>query len=209
MTNEHPFLWLAPTEWIAILTFVLAAAAIIQVVIYTATHHTTKVIERAYVDISQADEPWLLRSPHIRIVLKNHGRTPADIENFIVRFRVWRGTLPSIPMYDDAGPEAHVLLMPGGTMNFGLPNPLTESDDAAVGSKSADLYLIGYVDYWGRFGAKHRGGYARRFSRDQRGTFSFVVEPGYNYDIEIDEQGNQRKDVSQSWRHHKRNLGLT
>lgn len=79
------------------------------------------------------------------------------------------------------------------------------------------LYVIGFVDYVDKFQRRHRSGYARvyvpavdrekpiklrrkldgtvttiddEFAYARRNNLRFVAEPGYNYDIEIDEEGN-------------------
>ena len=58
--------------------------------------------------------------------------------------------------------------------------------DAFLGVGDNRLWLIGEVDYRDRFGAIHRGGYARLFSRGNRRRIpSFVFSPetaALNYD---------------------------
>jgi hypothetical protein len=71
-----------------------------------------------------------------------------------------------------------------------------------------ELYVLGYTDYRDRFGGLHRTGYARLYSPalddearyeggvtfNRRNNLVFVPQPGYNYDIEINEQGQPKKE---------------
>jgi hypothetical protein len=62
-----------------------------------------------------------------------------------------------------------------------------------VENGTATLYLLGYVEYTDQFKHRHRGGYARRYEQSRlKNNLLFVTKRGYNYDIEIDEQGNPK-----------------
>jgi hypothetical protein len=72
------------------------------------------------------------------------------------------------------------------------------------GLQGRRLWVIGYVDYTDRFSPprRHRSGYARRYNPDQPDdNLGIEGERGYNYDIEIDENG-QPKEQRRAWRHY-------
>ncbi|HZT75856.1 MAG TPA: hypothetical protein VFA27_04305 [Vicinamibacterales bacterium] len=81
------------------------------------------------------------------------------------------------------------------------------------------LFVIGFADYTDKFGRRHRAGYARvykpeidrvkqqklirlpdgnigvvddEFAYKRRNNLHYVVQPGYNYDWEIDDSGNRK-----------------
>jgi hypothetical protein len=80
-----------------------------------------------------------------------------------------------------------------------------------------NLFVFGYVDYVDKFGARHRSGYARLHDiriddpghwdggkvPEKRNNLPFVTKPGYNYDIEIDENGQPKtQGTRKGWRYY-------
>lgn len=87
---------LSPTQWIAIITFVLAVIATTQAIIYGLMLRTTHRVERAYVYVDGIiglegfDE--LDKKPTIVFKVRNSGRTPARILAYNAMY--WPDELP-------------------------------------------------------------------------------------------------------------------
>jgi hypothetical protein len=61
--------------------------------------------------------------------------------------------------------------------------PIEVSDCEKILGRTAQLYLLGYVDYQDQFGRKHRHGYARVYDvGNHHNNLVFVPQAGYNYD---------------------------
>ena len=137
---------------------------------------------------------------YIGIEIKNFGQTPADITNIVLRPIVispHNAPLPAQPDYSGDGtlfPKA--FLVSQDWFSIFHVFRIAKSEIDAIKIWDADLYVIGYVDYIDKFGARHRGGYARKYTyaRDdrkayasddefaQRSNLIFVTQDGYNYD---------------------------
>jgi hypothetical protein len=62
-------------------------------------------------------------------------------------------------------------------MEFAVP------ELAAVLAGTKTLYFVGYVDYIDAFNGRHRGGYARVYSQNEKtNNLVFVTSSAYNYD---------------------------
>jgi hypothetical protein len=153
--------------------------------------------ERAYVDISH-DPPGLQMGNDIRfsVTIRNHGRTPAYVSSPLMILAI--SEIPNLPPqlpYGSTVIQPTTFLMPGQTFHkWELFPQFPEVDVQMINSGQRTLWLFGYVDYRDTFRALHRGGYARRYIPTplpgSTNNLVFVSEPGYNYDIRIDEQGN-------------------
>lgn len=55
---------------------------------------------------------------------------------------------------------------------------ISDPDLVAVWNGEKILFLFGYVEYVDRFGAVHRGGYARRYDREMDGTGTITIDAG-------------------------------
>jgi hypothetical protein len=161
-----------------------------------------RVIQRAYVKISHS-------SPGVEIgengnfwhqaTVKNFGQTPARVTDVVMKpLVVARGKLlPTKPDYTckDPGPFLRAFLVRDD--EFFLPRfySITPKEMQQVKGSSADLYVIGFVDYIDQFGVRHRAGYGRRYDpaidamkyetaadRAKRNNLHVVVQKDYNYD---------------------------
>jgi hypothetical protein len=134
-----------------------------------------RVIQRAYVTISHS-------SPGVEVgkngnfwheaVVRNFGQTPARITDVVMKSVVVAHgqSLPIIPDYtcEDPGPSLQAFLVRDD--KFFVPRffSVTPSEMEQVRAQSADLYVMGFVDYVDQFGERHRAGYARIFSGHRR-----------------------------------------
>ena len=172
-----------------------------------------KSAERAYVGFRNQEfgEQWT-NDPgfHMRdaknerhtleIRVRNTGGTPATIHGGIVR---------PVALLDENKFTPPVQLPKGGQdfihgnfLHAGdhyiqkLFYDLTAAENDALGS--GRLWLVGYFDYTDAFGVNHRAGYCRRVNRKpmfptRNNLFIDHVSGPYNYDDEIDEQGNRKQ----------------
>jgi hypothetical protein len=184
----------------------LATAAFTLTLYLNARHqliHYRKV-ERAYVKISHPP-PGIRQlnsngSFSLTFSIKNYGRTPARVTDFVIKTIVLRkgDSLPSEPDYtvrrEDSKPQA--FLVSDDEIFFRRAFRITPDEMSKVKEGTAVLYMIGYVDYSDQFGQHHRGGYGReyrlgmddrtRYNTDdefnQRRNLLVLEEEGYNYD---------------------------
>jgi hypothetical protein len=178
------------TGAIALLALVQAGIYGVQAYIYAGIRKDTRSIERAYVDLSHAPPGLQIDPPqgdtqtlHCRIVLKNHGRTPADI--LAVSLRLFTHTeLPAQPPYDASVPMRYTV-MPGETVNWTNPFPMPTAEVQRVDANTRTLWIVGYVDYRDRFGQAHRNGYARRYLAQPGNNLVFEIASDYNYDVDL------------------------
>lgn len=188
---------------------VAAVAAVLTWLVYRNIRDHNKIIERAYVDISHCPPGLEFNNPmrrYVQITLKNHGKTPATVIAYNITFWNGRGPLPIKPEYDERLTTPIEAFINPDESIFDDVNPLRKGGSLQIGEGST-LLLFGYVDYIDQFGDRHRSGYGRTYipARDlrenypsddrfnNRSNLDFVTQPGYNYDIEIDGQGNPKK----------------
>jgi hypothetical protein len=194
-STKHVFMnWSDPitilTGAIAGLALVQAAIYGVQAYIYAGMRADTRSIERAYVDLSHAPPGLQIDPPqggtqtiHCRIVLKNHGRTPADI--LAVSLRLFTHTqLHAEPPYAASVPMRYTV-MPGETVNWTNPFTLPVAEVQQVQANTRMLWIVGYVDYRDRFGKAHRNGYARRYMAQTGNNLVFEIASDYNYDADL------------------------
>lgn len=197
-TTNSRLVWL--TGALAAFTLGLIYVGVKQRETYEATLTANKVIERAYVTIS--DDPHGMRIQQfmppgtapaeplgfdalgITIVLKNDGNTPATISNTVLDTHIGH-TLPDVPEYQtpgDRGAQKAAFLVKGASVStqFGFVVPRKEMNRFMV--QHEHFWMLGYVDYIDIFGQRHRAGYARVYSRDPGPNLVFELKPGYNYD---------------------------
>ena len=178
------------TGAIALLALIQAGIYAVQARIYAGMRKDARSIERAYVDLSHAPPGLEVDPPrgntqtiHCRIVLRNHGRTPADV--LAVSLRLFTHTaLPAQPPYAASTPMRYTV-MPGETVNWTNPFPLPTAEVQQVQVDARTLWIVGYVDYRDRFGNAHRNGYARRYMPQPDNNLVFEIVSDYNYDVDI------------------------
>jgi hypothetical protein len=204
--------------WMVALTIAITFTAVIQALIYSGMHRTTKTIERAYVDLSHVapglDNVGPNKAPTIRVRVKNSGRTPADVIAVVLEPFISDQPLPdAVPDIRTKAPQ-HFFLMPQDSIWWEPDDPLpslseeTHREITREGT-SLKLWIIGYVDYIDRFERRHRTRFARCYSpradrealinqipMEQRNNLAIEAKPGYNTENEIDKQG-KLKDLDQ------------
>jgi hypothetical protein len=181
------FWGLTATGWMAVFTVVIAAAAIIQALIYGLTLSTTRQIERAYVTMSHyppgltfgfessgSDDPIWKQDVNVTMKVCNYGNTPARITRVLIQPIVAVEPLPEKPKYDETYGEAiDAFSVKGDHINVPKPMQIPRSDLTTIKSLANNvaecvhplrLFIIGYVDYIDRFGTRHRAGYARMYN---------------------------------------------
>jgi hypothetical protein len=189
-----------PILWV---TVAIAFFAFWQVRVYRQMRDHTQIVERAYVDISH-DPPGLQMGNDIRfsVAVKNHGRTPTDVTPPVMFLALEEGDeLPDTPPYGAPTSAAtSAFLMPNEAFHqWELRPQFPATDVAMINTGQRHLWLIGYVDYVDKFGHRHRSGYARKYIPTPlpgtQNNLVFITKPGYNYDIEIDEQGHPKRAI--------------
>jgi hypothetical protein len=200
--EERTFWTLTATEWVAMLTVVLAGMAVVQALIYYAIHRTTQRVERAYVDLSH-DPPGLRMHAHsirFSIAIKNHGKTPADVTGakMFVALAEGGARFPATPIYETpVRAKTAAFLMPGEAIHqWELRPQFPRADIKRIKNGERLLWLVGYVDYTDQFGRFYRSGYARRYiPKPLPGTKNnlvFETTPGHNFDMETDAIGRRK-----------------
>ena len=174
-------------------------------------------ISRTAVDLSRNTERAYVKMSHrapglewgfwvkcddcsVRIQVKNHGSTPADVTDVVVKCLVLRKShkLPGTPNYRQRGarPALKAFLVKDDEFTYSTRFQLTTRKVAAVKKGNLILFIYGYADYIDRFGDRHRGGYARQYQpgldilldrmtaeeRQKVNNLLFVTQRGYNYD---------------------------
>jgi hypothetical protein len=184
--NERLFWFLYPTEWIAVLSLVLAGAAIVQAVIYVFMHKANKRTARAYVKMSDYRPGLTFGYVHsggdgvskqdvaVRVKVSNNGTTPARITRVLIQPIVAIPPLPIHPTYDESfGESFDAFLVKGDHFNVPKPMRIPRSELSTIRSfgnivaesvRPLRLFIIGYVDYIDVFGERHRAGYGRMFN---------------------------------------------
>jgi hypothetical protein len=191
-------------------TAAVSAAATIVIAVFSATlwwvnrrqGSDARIIQRAYVKISHLP-PGVEVNPSgnfwLKASIKNFGQTPARVTDIVMKPAVvaHNESLPTIPDYtcEDSGPPLRAFLVKDD--EFFLPRhySITQYQMKQVREHSADLYVIGFVDYRDQFGERHRGGYARRYypviddmkyeneaERAKRNNLLVFAQERYNYD---------------------------
>jgi hypothetical protein len=183
---------------IVLLTIVLAGIGIAQWRATDTANRHTLVTERAYVDISHAPPGLEMNPGDIRfsVQVKNHGRTPARVTRPVMFLQLAEAdSMPEQPEYGTpaSGPIS-AFLMPDETFNqWELRPPFPPDIVAMINNGQRHLWLIGYVDYIDKFDQRHRSGYARKYIHPplpgSTNNLVFTTQPGYNFDIEINENG--------------------
>jgi hypothetical protein len=160
-----------------------------------------RVIQRAYVKISHSSPGVEVdRSGNfwLQVSIKNFGQTPARVTDIVMKpVVVAHGEpLPTIPDYtcEDPGPSLQAFLVRDD--EFFIPRfySITPYEMEQVRGHSADLYVIGFVDYIDQFHERHRAGYGRRYypaidemkyeseaERSKRNNL-LIFQGRYNYD---------------------------
>jgi hypothetical protein len=142
---------------------------------------------------------------HIRIV--NTGRTPARIRGGGISCVIDLPKHPFNPLtaqFDDDSAISPNFLHAGGHYGEKLSYILSQAERDA--KRHERLWLVGFVVYLDVFGRRHRAGFCRRPGLSKPNELvnkawtknNLTVDPTcdpYNYDYEIDEQGNRKQDA--------------
>lgn len=177
--------------------------------------------ERAYVKMSHRSPGVIfLDAPttedggrvmaRIGFQIDNWGRTPARVERTYARILSVHPDEkpPSSPEYRQGTQEmyAGVFLVSAENFTNVIESPIPGGAYTKLKSGKFNLYVIGYVDYSDIFHKHHRAGYARKYEPeidekamkaglwDDRNNLVFVNFPGYNYDRERSQDGNDQRD---------------
>jgi hypothetical protein len=138
---------------------------------------------------------------HIRVV--NSGRTPARILNgggikYIIDLPR-RGFDPKTATFTEDSGIAPNFLHAGGRYSEKLTYEMAEAD--VLAKDRGELWLVGFLLYEDVFGRRHRAGFCRHVSGkpdsgiDDNTKNNLSVDDscgGYNYDYEVDDQGNRK-----------------
>jgi hypothetical protein len=185
-----------PIVWLTLGLLVLAAA---QVAVYCSQLETTRIIERAYVDMSPAPGrpiPKVGQSIDVLIKIKNYGKTPAMVVAVALKARIQSSALPE--HFPDMHPEEPVRfhIQPGDTVawspDYKLSAPLTSQQVSSLKDGTLSLWILGWVEYEDKFKKTRRHLFTRKYrpsehtlSEDdarKRNWFSVVPKPGFNGD---------------------------
>jgi hypothetical protein len=167
-------------------------------------------------------------SVHVRV--ENNGNTPAEVLFGVLNLVIHLGELPDAPRYlVEGGIATNLHLAKGDSFKMFQDYAMNTTGQTlleALESQAAagmHLYVIGYVDYLDKFRRRHRRGYGRMFNPaierrtgplyetddgsfdpaafKKRNNLPFILKPGYNYDIEIDKNGQPKKQ-RKGWRYY-------
>lgn len=146
-----------------------------------------RAVERAYVKMSHLPPGIVLQEggkARVTIQVNNRGRTPAYVTDVRLSPVVLpRGEgLPQRPRYKAPdGQSAQAFLT--STDHIFIDMEFAVPELAAVLAGTKTLYFVGYVDYIDAFNGRHRGGYARVYSQNEKtNNLVFVTSSAYNYD---------------------------
>ena len=178
-----------------------AVIAIFTVLLFVATRRIYKhsaVSERAYVKLSHLSGPEFgegltinrdRKEARIVIEVKNFGRTPADVINVALCWRVMPEgqAAPIIPQYpkpeNAVGPTAGFLVTNDLFLVWKTFDGISDDQFDKINTGDERLWIYGYVDYIDVFGQWHRGGFARQYDPGRAGNnLIFVGQSGYNSD---------------------------
>lgn len=145
-----------------------------------------RAVERAYVKMSHLPPGVIFQGGKaaVTIQVNNRGRTPAYVTDVRLSPMVLpRGeALPQRPRYKAPdGQSAQAFLTSTDHIYIDMEFAVPELAAVLAGTKT--LYFIGYVDYVDAFKGRHRGGYARVYSQNEKtNNLVFVTSSAYNYD---------------------------
>ncbi len=161
--------------------------------------------ERAYVKMSHCSLILMLKGGKFELLVdmqvKNNGRTPANITQIFLTTMALpsQQSWPIEPVYErkETSPTSQAFLVTNDKMYHKITFQLSNSDVSEIRAENKKFLLYGYVDYIDKFGARHRGGYAREcyFDADDPANPNlktiFVAQPKYNYDrLRVHGEGN-------------------
>jgi hypothetical protein len=195
----------------ALFTVALAGSTILLWLVTNKAAEAAKVaaehipaVERAFVKMSPCSPGLVLHDQdstvHLRVSVKNYGRTPATVTDTMVKnMTLYRTELvPEIPDYSWDGERESSKAFLVADDEFFLMNiaPMSTNDRTHIANGEKKLFVFGYVDYIDQFGTRHRGGFARiyepaldnraNYESDKhftgRGNLIFMTKKGYDYD---------------------------
>ena len=163
-----------------------------------------RLAERAFFDIAHKDRlddgaPTAQGIPiHVRIQIKNRGRTPATVSDAVVGFKIAKSLKGQASGFKGPYPHANThrpkaYMVPDKQFFFSGNDHVSPSDWAKIQGGSARLYVLGYLDYIDVFNERRRTGYARLYHPVKPGNnLTFFKTAGYNYDrLRVKGEGNE------------------
>ncbi len=194
------------TKWLVIVTAILAVLT--GGLVFMAKRQETgmRTVERAYIKMSHRP-PGLITdgvvTTYITAQVKNFGRTPANITEVLITYKLLPigEPLPAVPDYTRKGKQKNspqAFLAPEEEFSYYEELPIGIEGITSIENAAPThvLFAYGYTDYIDSFGQHHRAGYAREYRpsmnrRDlfltdddfkNRSNLVFVSQAGYNYD---------------------------
>ena len=128
------------------------------------------------------------------IRITNSGNTMAKVEGGVIQRAL---NHPDVAVSSGPPDEDQIfgtVLHRGDWMRRKLTYFLSETDIAL--KEKGLMWLVGYVDYWDKFGTKHRAAFGRHVQSGGFGKNNLEIDSAsrdYNDDYEIDENGNRKK----------------
>jgi len=199
----------------AIATGVIAWFTIVLARVGSSADKNFKVTERAYVKISHYPpgitwiEQTAMANAVILIRVRNFGRTPAHVTDVHVEGIILGEDeeLPPVPQYQllEGREVTSAFLVTEDEFVHRAAIGIPPTQLQAIRAGSERYFISGYVDYRDRFGARHRGSFARFFDtdiddRDQypsdetwhgRNNLTIIEQPLYNDDrLRVRGEGN-------------------
>jgi hypothetical protein len=188
--------------------------AIIERAYVTMSHHPPGLVIEDESDEGQG-EGWQ-HNIELHVVIDNLGNTPAEVTRSLLQILITDKPLPPDPFYDEANHaiDTHVFLVKDNhfTIHKSWKMDANGIKEIRANPSRWTMYVFGYIDYTDRFGIRHRAGYGRRYEPwmddrarymtggrndpdkfARRNNLTFILERGYNYDIEITRQGTARQ----------------
>jgi hypothetical protein len=183
-------------DTIALFTGITAFIFFFQLMAMWRTNKHYRVSERAYVKLSHHAPGvyWEFPAPQkvlyskdnrcwIRcdLEVKNFGKTPSGVYEIRVGHLIVAETdpVPEEPDYSSPTIETtDAFLVTGNDFNQPVRREITRETFQAIYRGHQALYLFARVEYRDKFGACHRGSYARRYAREADSDYVLTLRTG-------------------------------
>src|ERR1700733_3639195 len=153
-----------------------------------------QVVERAYVKLSHHPPGIYWQNPGLHVPeenreywvrigfrVKNLGKPPAHVTEICLAYKpVGKGEkLPDVPNYSEGtiGP-AHAFLVTEDEFSHLTRVKIAIEDKESIWKGDKRLFVFGYVEYRDKFGANHRGRYARRYEHGPEAPTPINIHTG-------------------------------
>jgi len=168
-----------------------------------------QVTERAYVKLSHTPPGAMFTTDLgsqmvvVQLQVKNFGHTPAYVTDVYLDVRVLGEgeVLPAIPEYPEIEDRERVegFLVAEDLFYHTVTMGVTQAQWETAHTQAGRLIVMGYVDYRDKFGAVHRGAYAREYDGEKdtrnlyatdkawkkRNNLPIITQARYNDDLVI------------------------